>query len=253
MQLFDDKNWDKFLDIIPVIKNELNEWKVVHFKIDDLAGDTIEHIAAHICTITDKWQGAAFVYSENEILMLAKTGEQFDKAQFSAEIEEQLKHYKCKITVQKMTFEGIAKVEVLLKNKMKLATPKLPFLQKRQQRTHRKIMMVEDDAMIRMMIAKTVAKYGEIIEMKNGKGALEKYILENPDAVFLDINLPHISGIKILERIMNVDPDAFIIMISANDSNEATYAALAQGARAFIPKPFTPQKIIEALASCPTL
>ena len=255
MQLYDQNNWDRFLDIIPVIKSELTEWRLIHYKISAIGDDNIDDIAAKLCEMTGEWPGAAFVYNETEILMLAKTGHDFEQEKFKDNIEEFLTQYKCKISVKNVTFEGIAKVEVILKRKVTLfnMAKKKSLIQKRAERKNNKILIVEDDAMIRKMVARTLAKQSDIIEMAKGEYVVEKYLLELPDAVFLDVNLPHHSGIEILKKIMHVDPDAYVVMISGEETAEIIEQSLSIGARYFIPKPFTPEKIMQSLAECKTL
>lgn len=104
-----------------------------------------------------------------------------------------------------------------------------------------RVLVVDDSLLMRRIIADTINNDPtlEVIDKaKNGREALEKTFNLKPDVVTLDINLPVIDGITVLEKIMQKQPTP-VIMISAytRKGTTATMKALELGAVDFIAKP----------------
>ncbi len=111
-----------------------------------------------------------------------------------------------------------------------------------------KIMTVEDSGLIRSIIKKILVEDGhEIIEVSSGKDAILKYEIEKPDVVFMDINLPGISGIEATKEIMRFDSGAKIIMCTIIDSEEYKKEALDAGAKDYLVKPFSKKEILDSV------
>lgn len=113
-----------------------------------------------------------------------------------------------------------------------------------------KVMTVEDSGLIRSIIRKIVADAGhDVVEVSSGKDAIIKYQTDQPDIVFMDINLPGISGIDAAEEILKSDPSAKIIMCTIVDKEEYKQKAKDIGAKGYIIKPFSRADILGALES----
>ncbi len=67
---------------------------------------------------------------------------------------------------------------------------------------------------------------------------MASYLLHAPDIVFLDIGLPDHDGFSLLDRILVLDPQAFVVMFSSHDDDETIRRAFAAGAKGFVAKPF---------------
>ncbi len=101
-----------------------------------------------------------------------------------------------------------------------------------------KILIVDDEPMIRWTLNEALRGWDyEPIEAGTVAGALASFESERPAAVLLDINLPDGSGLDALREIKNRQPQAVVIMITANVLVEDTLAALRGGAYDFIGKP----------------
>ncbi len=83
--------------------------------------------------------------------------------------------------------------------------------------------------------------------------ALDKYTNIAPDILFLDINLPDVTGHELLEKILILDPDAYVIMLSGNCDRDNITQAISKGAKGFIAKPFTKDKLFQYIDRCPTI
>lgn len=114
-----------------------------------------------------------------------------------------------------------------------------------------KIMIVDDAMFMRSIIRKNLQEtgYTDFCEAPDGETALKLYEEQKPDVVLLDITMPGISGLEVLEEIIKGDPDAKVIMCSAIGQEIMIQKAITMGARDFIVKPFKPveiQRVVEA-------
>ena len=101
-----------------------------------------------------------------------------------------------------------------------------------------KILIVDDERMIRWTLNEALKGWGyEPIEAGSVMGALSAFETEHPTAVLLDVNLPDGSGLDVLKEIKQAQPQAVVIMITANVMVEDTLGALRGGAYDFIGKP----------------
>src|SRR6059058_1306926 len=102
--------------------------------------------------------------------------------------------------------------------------------------------------MIRWSLGEALRGWGfEPIEAETGSGALAAFEAESPAAVLLDINLPDASGLEVLRKIRQRQPDAVAIMITANVLVDETIAALRGGAYDFIGKPINLEELHVAI------
>src|SRR2546425_4156106 len=111
-----------------------------------------------------------------------------------------------------------------------------------------KILVVDDEKMIRWSLGEALRGWGfEPVEAETGSGALAAFEAESPAAILLDINLPDASGLEVLRKIRQRQPDALAIMITANVLVDETIAALRGGAYDFIGKPINLEELHVAI------
>jgi len=89
--------------------------------------------------------------------------------------------------------------------------------------------------------------YSKIRRYKDGKAALDGYKAETSDILFLDINMPELSGLEMLKEIRSLNPDAFIVIISGESSASNIKESLTNGAQGFVVKPFRAERIKDVL------
>ncbi len=108
-----------------------------------------------------------------------------------------------------------------------------------------KILIADDSILARKLLKDTLAEIGcaNFVEAKNGTESVEKYESESPDVVFLDIVMPGINGVEATRRIMEINPDAFIVMVSSVGTKSFLQDALEAGAKDFLQKPFNAETI----------
>ncbi|MDX2074724.1 MAG: response regulator [Alphaproteobacteria bacterium] len=124
---------------------------------------------------------------------------------------------------------------------------------RRTSRTKPELMMIEDDAFSRRLVENVLQKQYSLTGLGEASHALDTYARIAPDLLFLDINLPDVTGHELLEKILKLDPDAHVIMLSGNCDRENITHAMSRGAKGFIAKPFTREKLFQYIDRCPTI
>lgn len=118
---------------------------------------------------------------------------------------------------------------------------------KRMARRRLNVLVVEDEAFTRRLIVGALRDHFDVIEAESGSEAFAAYSLNAPDLVFLDIELPDINGQVVLQKLIHLDPQAFIVMLSGSSFKENILAALEVGAQGFVTKPFAKEKLMHYL------
>jgi len=111
------------------------------------------------------------------------------------------------------------------------------------------VLIADDESIVRRFIRLLLIdlQCDVIDEASNGEDAIAKYAQLRPDLVFIDINMPGIDGLSVLNAILKIDPNAFAVIVSANSTAENVRQAIQTGAQGFIVKPFTPKKFHDIL------
>ena len=110
--------------------------------------------------------------------------------------------------------------------------------------------MIVDDALFMRNMLKDIfvrAGYQVVAEAEDGEVALERYREIRPDIVTMDIVMPKRSGIEALRDIVDHDPQACVIMVSALGQDSLVLEAVEAGARDFIVKPFREEKVLDVV------
>ena len=111
------------------------------------------------------------------------------------------------------------------------------------------VLIVDDAAFMRLNLKNILKDEYEIIgEAENGKEAVEMYKEKNPDIVTMDITMPVMDGIEAIKAILDIDPDANIVVCSAMGQQKIVIQAIELGAQDFIVKPFKKDRVKEAIA-----
>ena len=112
-----------------------------------------------------------------------------------------------------------------------------------------RVLVVDDAAFMRMAI-KICWKvtHGIVGEAENGAVAV-KYVELKPDLVTMDITMPEMNGLDALKAIMQLDPQAKVIMVSAMGQEAMVKEAIMSGAKSFIIKPFKADHVLKTINS----
>jgi Response regulator containing CheY-like receiver domain and AraC-type DNA-binding domain len=112
-----------------------------------------------------------------------------------------------------------------------------------------KIMIVDDATFMRITIKNMLKKSAHVVvgEAENGRLAVERYKALRPDIVTMDITMPEMNGLEALKEIIQIDPKANVIMVSAMGQEAMVREAIMTGAKGFIVKPFKEDGILSAI------
>jgi two-component system chemotaxis response regulator CheY len=112
------------------------------------------------------------------------------------------------------------------------------------------VLIVDDALFMRTMIKdilRNSGKFDVVGEAVNGDDAIQKFKSLLPDLVTMDIVMPGMDGIEATREILKFDPKARVVMCSALGQEPLVIESIAAGAKDFIVKPFTPEKVIEVM------
>ena len=118
-----------------------------------------------------------------------------------------------------------------------------------------KILVVDDEHLIRWSLEQNLKKQGyDVITAGTGEDALRLAREQQPDLILLDIQLPGISGIEVLEKIKEFDDEIIVVMLTAHGGLETAVNAMRLGAHDYVSKPFNLDElsiiIKKALENC---
>lgn len=113
----------------------------------------------------------------------------------------------------------------------------------------RTVLVVDDVAFVRKTLSEilTEAHYQVVGEAANGKQAVELFEKLKPDVVTMDVVMPEMSGIDATRRILRINKDAKVVIISAMGQENLVMEAINVGARDYILKPFTAAEVVKTV------
>ena len=114
----------------------------------------------------------------------------------------------------------------------------------------KRVMVVDDVGTTRVLLRKILTNAGyEVIEAESGEVAIKTYHTIKPDAVTMDVFLDKLSGIGALQVILQLDPDARVVMCSSQSDHGFIEDTKRLGARGYLRKPFDPETVRDAIAA----
>ena len=107
-----------------------------------------------------------------------------------------------------------------------------------------RILIIDDEESIRDSCSQVLSKEGYATDKaEDGSVGLNKAKEMKPDLVLVDLKMPGISGMEVLESLKEIDPDIVSIVITGYATIESAVEAMKLGAYDYIPKPFTPNEL----------
>lgn len=113
----------------------------------------------------------------------------------------------------------------------------------------KRILICDDALAMRLIMKKQIENMGhEVVgQAQDGEEAVAMYKELKPDVVTMDITMPKKTGIEALKDIVAYDNSANVIMVSAMGQEERVKESILSGAKNFVVKPFTPEKLEEVI------
>ncbi len=114
-----------------------------------------------------------------------------------------------------------------------------------------RVLIIDDSMFVIKQINQILTSDGfnVIATAGDGREGLDKYkeLYPNVDLVTMDITMPNLDGVSALEKILEFDKNAKVIMISALGKEDLVKKALMLGARNYIVKPLDRKKVLERI------
>ena len=102
-----------------------------------------------------------------------------------------------------------------------------------------KILVVDDEHLIRWSLEQSLKKQGyDVVTAASGEDALKQVQEDAPELMLLDIQLPGMDGLEVLEKVKEIDGDIIVVMVTALGVLETAVKAMRLGAHDYINKPF---------------
>ena len=101
-----------------------------------------------------------------------------------------------------------------------------------------KLLLVDDSGLARRSMRAILEPAGfDVVEAEDGMAALERYYLEKPDLVILDLVMKGMYGLDVLTKLRELDPEVRVIIVSADVQQSSQDLVEAAGAAGFLTKP----------------
>jgi two-component system chemotaxis response regulator CheY len=114
----------------------------------------------------------------------------------------------------------------------------------------RKVLVVDDSALMRRSLRQIFEPEGwEVLEADNGLAAIEHFFVERPSLVMLDLVMRGMYGLEVLGKLRQIDPQARVIVVSADVQSSSHAMARENGASGFVIKPFNREQILTAVSA----
>ncbi len=102
-----------------------------------------------------------------------------------------------------------------------------------------KLLLVEDQKLMRVGLKSLFEEQGElevISEAQDGKEAIEKFKTTHPDVILMDIGLPDITGIEVTKKILELNNEAKIIILTSHLTEKEVIDSIESGVKAYVMK-----------------
>lgn len=111
-----------------------------------------------------------------------------------------------------------------------------------------KILIVDDSSLARRTLRQALEDLGYLVEdVPDGPQALESFYLHRPDLVILDIVMHGMYGTDVLSKMLEIDPAAKVLMLTADVQDSTSDQVRERGAIGILNKPITREKLSAAL------
>ena len=113
-----------------------------------------------------------------------------------------------------------------------------------------KVLVVDDSGMARRGTRRVLEEAGYVVvEAEDGLSALERFMLDRPDVVLLDLVMKGMYGLDVLAKLRELDPGVRVVVVSADVQTSSRDLVRTAGAAGFINKPAAPGQVVKTVAA----
>ena len=113
-----------------------------------------------------------------------------------------------------------------------------------------KVLVVDDSGLARRRVRSILEGAGyEVIEAEDGMSALERYFVAKPNLVLLDLVMKGMYGLDVLTKLREMDPEARVIVVSADVQTSSHEMVEQAGAAGFLMKPIDADQVLDLVRS----
>jgi len=115
-----------------------------------------------------------------------------------------------------------------------------------------RVLVVEDHHVVRqgLVALLSVVEGVEVVgQAADGAAAIDEFNLRHPDVTLIDLRLPKLSGVEVIQKVRADQPHARFIVLTTYDGDEDIYRALQAGARAYLLKGMTVEVLVSTIRS----
>lgn len=243
----------ELLAYVPSIKSNMGEWQIINVRISAKSDTDVDEVAQKLLDMYEMHEGFMFPASKSKIIMVVRLGIINNFAHLKRDLQNQMPKKSCRVMTRQMSTAGLKQVQIDLVDVVKEDNADEETLfDEREARKTNHIMIVDDDVFMRRVLKQVCAPVAEVAEFNDGDGLVEHYMQHNPDILLLDIHMPNHNGLDLIDRIIETDLDAFIVVLSADSIRKNVMTALEKGAVGFLAKPPDKDKLTEYMDACLT-
>ena len=110
-----------------------------------------------------------------------------------------------------------------------------------------RVLLADDHAIVRGGVSQVLSDQTDIdivAEAGDGETAIAMYRLEQPDVALIDLRMPGLDGVKVVEQIRHEFPEAVLVVLTTFDSDDDIDRALMAGAKAYLLKDVSPADLV---------
>lgn len=112
------------------------------------------------------------------------------------------------------------------------------------------LMVVDDSKGMRQMISQICADIPHlnvVATARDGLEAIKYFKIYQPELITMDLTMPNMEGVEAITKIMEINPNVKILVVSALSDQETALESISAGAKGFIYKPFSKEELMEAI------
>jgi len=241
------QNERQLIDYAMSISTDIMKWQIVSVRLLD--DDDSDAAMKKLMEVYADQQGMMFKAAANRIVMLVRFGHVEDYSVLQKDVSSKLPEYRSRVMVRKPTASGIQQLQI----DFTTSTTKKDYFRERLDRQGKQVLLVDDDFFIRKTLTTALSKRFEIEALEGVDTVIEKYKALNPDMVLLDLHMPGSDGWNVLDQILAVDVDAYIVLLSADSGRENVLRSRNSGAVGFLAKPPEMKAVNSYIVNCPTI